>query len=232
MRGFRWLPVAFGIFLLCLMAGEAVFADQAVSSDTAAAETDLKKKWAGAFGSFGKHHHIWSASDYKGYENKAFGVFMEWETGQWLPLPVDTERTLRVDLRYSRLSGTIEITEDQVPPEKRTGGPYYTTLDQYLVSLMAVRRWIFLPEYWIRPTLHLGFGISLLNETILEDGTLHNFNFSGGGGLEADITKQWSAFLDCSWEHFSNGGQIYLTNSACIGPESINGVFGVRYRFR
>ncbi len=231
MKLYRYLVIVCCIFSLCFMLNLEAFADSSKSDEDAAVETATKERWIGGYGSIGVHHHIWSASDYKGYKNKTAGMFMEWETDPWIPLPVATLRTLRADLRYSRLWGTIEITEDQVPPEKRTGGPYYTTLDHYLVTLLFVRRWIFLPTYPIRPTLHLGFGISVLNKTILEDGTLHNFNFSGGGGLEADITKKWSAFLDCSWEHFSNGGQIYLTNAACIGPESINGVLGVRYRF-
>ncbi len=220
------------LFIICLASGGRAAAEStAGEGQSNGPATEGKKRWIGLTGSWGGHHHLWSATDYKGYKNKTAGVFMEWETEAWVPVPVNMEHTLRLELHYQDIWGTIPLTSDQVPPEKRNGGPYGTTLDHYNIALLLIRRWVFFPEYFIRPNLNLGFGISVLNKTVLEDGTIHNFNFVGGGGLEADINRQWSAFMDVRWEHFSNGGQIYLTNAAVIGLESINGVFGLRYRF-
>lgn len=188
------------------------------------------KHWVGGYASFGRHSHIWSSSVYTGYKNWALGAFYEWESNPWIPLPADIiRRTWQAELHYKRLWGTIPLDEDQIPPEDRDGPPYSTELDHYQFALRLVRRWVFLPDYFIRPTLHLGFGMSLLNRTIIDDGTLHSFDFVGGGGVEIDLSKRWTLFADLRWEHFSNGGQIYMTNAAVIGPESLNGVFGLRY---
>ena len=46
-------------------------------------------------------------------------------------------------------------------------------------------------------------------------------------GLTLELIPYESTFV---WEHFSNGGQIYMTNGAVIGPESLNWVFGVRFQ--
>jgi opacity protein-like surface antigen len=110
------------------------------------------------------------------------------------------------------------------------GQPNWAKLDNhYSISLLAVRRWIFLPNRVIRPNAHLGFGFSVMNESVIENGTTWNFNFVGGGGLEYDVIKKWTVYGDVRWEHFSNGGQVYLTNKDVIGPESVNIVLGIRY---
>lgn len=219
----RWLKWV-GLLLIVLI-GDAYGKDAQLSD-----ETDEKKQWIGAYYSLGRHSHIWSSSVYTGYKNWTLGLFYERETDGWIPFPLDTERTWRGEFHFKKLWGTIPLDEDQIPPEDRDGGPYSTTLDHYQFTLQLVRRWVFLPDYWIRPNLHLGFGLSMLNKTIIEDGTLHSFNFVGGGGVEADLSDRWSIFADLRWEHFSNGGQIYLTNGAVIGPESLNWLFGLRFR--
>ena len=146
-------------------------------------------------------------------------------------LSVDMDRNLRVELRYAKLYGTFKIDDDQVVEEKLVEGePNWVTLeDHYGVSLMAVRRWIFLPNRAVRPNLHVGFGFSVMNKSIIEDGTIWNFNFVGGGGLEYDLTKKWTVYGDVRWEHFSNGGQILLANNDVIGPEAVNILLGIRY---
>ena len=190
-----------------------------------------KEKWIGTYGAIGTQYHIFSANDYDGHKENAWAAFWEVESMPWFPLPVEAQRTLRFELRYAEIHGTIEIVEEQVPSGKRNGGPYYTTLDHYQVSLLGIRRWIFLPDYDLRPTLHLGLGISWLNKNILEDGTQYNFNLIGGAGLEMDFSDRWCAFLDVRWEHFSNGGKMGLTDKDVIGLESINAVLGIRYAY-
>jgi hypothetical protein len=193
---------------------------------------EYDKRWIGAYGAIGTQYHIFSANDYKGYKQNALAVFWEQETGPWIPLPLKSERTMRWELRYSEPRGTIEIVEEQVPKRKRDGGPYYVTLDLYQVALIGVRRWVFLPDYMVRPSVHLGLGFSLTNRKILEEGTYYAFNLIGGLGLEADVTKRWSAYFDVRWEHYSNGGKMGLTDADVIGPESINAVFGLRYNYK
>lgn len=193
--------------------------------------TAPKKKWIGVYSSIGTQYHIFSANDYDGYKQNALAAFWEVESKPWIPLPVEAQRTLRYELRYSELHGTIEIVEEQVPSEKRDGGPYYTTLDHYQLALLGIRRWVFLPDYFLRPSLHLGLGISWLNKNILEEGTQYNFHLIGGAGLEMDLSDRWCTFLDVRWEHYSNGGKMGLTDKAVIGPESINAVLGIRYAY-
>lgn len=190
-----------------------------------------KKTWIGAYGSTGTQFHIFSANQYKGHKQNALAVFLERESGYWVPLPVETQRTYRWELRYMDISGTIEIEEVQVPKEKRDGGPYFVTLDHYQVALLCIRRWVFLPDYFIRPSFHLGLGFSMLDKKILEEGTRYNFNLVGGAGLEVDLSSRWTTYFDVRWEHYSNGGKMGLTDAAVIGPESINAVLGIRYAF-
>lgn len=191
-----------------------------------------KEKWVGIYGAIGTQYHIFSANDYDGHKENAWAAFWEVESRPWIPLPVEAQRTLRFELRYAEIHGTIEIVREQVPSEDWNGGPpYYTTLDHYQVALLGIRRWVFLPHYFIRPSLHLGLGISWLNKNILEDGTQYNFNLIGGTGLEMDFSDRWCGFLDVRWEHFSNGGKMGLTDKDVIGLESINAVLGIRYAY-
>lgn len=186
------------------------------------------KKWVGAFGSIGTQYHIFSANQYHGYNQNTLGVFLEMESDGWVPLPVKTLRTYRWELRYCVIGGRIEIVADQIPPPKRTGGPYYVDLDHHQIALLGIRRWVLFPDYFLRPCLHLGLGISLLDKNILEDGTRYNFHLIGGGGLEMDLSKRWSIYCDVHWEHYSNGGKMGLTDRDVIGLESVNMVLGFR----
>ncbi len=223
----RWLSVILIVFLFAAPS----LAQEIHTHDDSEEDTSDPKKWVGLLGSWGRHHHIWSSSNYKGFRNRHFGMFMEWEDDPFTLLPVDVDQTLRVELRYAKLYGTFKIDEDQVVKERLVEGqPNWAKLTgHYSVSLIGVRRWVFFPNRVIRPNLHLGFGFSVMNKSIIENGTIWNFNFVGGGGLEYDLSKKWTVYGDVRWEHFSNGGQIFLTNKDVIGPESINILLGIRY---
>ncbi len=193
------------------------------------------RRWIGVTGSFGSPMHIWSDRTYTGYENWSTGLFMEWESTRDTTLSLDIDSVWRGEMRYFKLSGTIPLSSDQLTDEELKGyedrgiDKYYTTLDHQQITFLIVRRWIFLPDYYIRPYLELGLGISFTDKLILTDGTIYAFDFVGGGGVEVDLSKKWTLFAGCRAAHFSNGGQMYLTNKAVIGPESLNGVLGVRY---
>jgi len=182
------------------------------------------KRWIGCMhGALGRPYHIWSAKTYEGYKNISYGVFMEWETGTLIPSSSLLNQTLRIELRYLKMWGTIELKGDQVPEEEYLqGGPFYMTLDHKRFAITGVRRWIIFPDYPIRPSVHLGFGISWTDKSILKEGTNYNFDFVGDLGVEFDITNKLSGNIGARWEHFSNGGAIYFTNKRVIGPESIN----------
>jgi hypothetical protein len=199
---------------------------------TELAGNDLEKKWIGLDGSWGKSFHIWSDREYFGYRNSQLGIFYEWETDPYVSFGLDVEHTYKAVFRVATLKGTIPLSDDQVSDEEaaRTD-EHETTLDHKQVVFLGVRRWTFLPDSFIRPNLHLGFGISITDELIVEDGTLFAFSFTGGGGVDIDVSDRWTIFSEVSWEHFSNGGQMYLTNKRVIGPESINTRFGFRYRY-
>jgi len=182
------------------------------------------KRWIGCMhGTLGRPYHIWSAKTYDGYKNISNSVFMEWETDALISTSTLLNQTLRVEVRYLKLWGTIGLKDDQVSEEEYLQGrPFYTTLDHKRFAITGVRRWIIFPYYPIRPSVHLGFGISWTDKSILKEGTNYSFDFVGGLGVEFDITNKLSGNIGARWEHFSNGGAIYLTNKRVIGPESIN----------
>jgi hypothetical protein len=191
-----------------------------------------KRRWVGIMGSAGSHYHLWSANTYTGYKTASVGAFYEWESERANVFSAELGRTWRVELRYAYLWGTIPIDEDQASDaDLLRGPPYSVTLDQHKIALVGVRRWIFLPDYRVRPTAHLGFGMSLVHEPILERGTIWAFDIVGGVGLEADLKERWCLMADVRWEHFSNGGDMGLTSARVIGPESINLVLSLRYRY-
>ncbi|MBA4367805.1 MAG: hypothetical protein C0403_09225 [Desulfobacterium sp.] len=196
------------------------------------AEETTEKRWIGMNGSWGRSNHIWSDREYYGYRNSQFGIFYEWETKPLFSLGLNIEHTYRAEFRIATLWGTIPLSDDQVSDEEaaRTD-EHSTTLDHKQAVFLGIRRWVFLPDSSIRPNLHLGFGMSFTDELIIEDGTLYAFSFTGGGGIDIDISDRWTLFSEVSLEHFSNGGQMYLTNKRVIGPESLNTRFGFRYRF-
>jgi len=190
------------------------------------------RRWIGMMGSYGSAMHIWSDRTYTGYENWSSGIFMEWESPRKTIFSLDIGSVWRGEMRYSKLWGTIPLSDDQLTDEElveQAPPPYSMELDHQQITFLAVRRWIFLPDYYIRPYLELGFGISFTDKLILTDGTSFAFDFVGGGGVEIDLSKKWTLFAGCRAAHFSNGGQMYLTNKAVIGPESINGVIALRY---
>lgn len=191
-----------------------------------------EKRWIGINGSWGRNFHIWSDREYYGYRNSQFGIFYEREIDPLFSLGLNIEHTFRAEFRYATLWGTIPLSDDQVSDEEAARTDEHSTkLDHKQAVFLGIRRWVFLPDSSIRPNLHLGFGISFTDELIIEGGTLYAFSFTGGGGIDMDVSDRWTIFSEVSFEHFSNGGQMYLTNKQVIGPESINTRFGVRYRF-
>ena len=203
----------------------------ATNADANERDCSDRNRWVGYMhGTLGRPYHIWSAKTYDGYKNISHGIFMEWETGALIPESSLTYQTLRLELRYIKMWGTIELKDDQVPLEEyQMGGPFYTTLDHQRFAVTGVRRWIVFPDYSIRPSVHLGFGISWTDKPILKEGTNYNFDFVGGVGVEFDITEKLSGNIGTRWEHFSNGGAIYLTDKHVIGPESINLIVSLRH---
>jgi len=224
---------AFGIMVFCLC---CLLTSSALSQESTAENSKPDKSegrsWWGVMGSYGRHTHIWSSSVYVGYKTWSAGAFYEWESPRLTVLPFDVGRNWRVEFRYAKLWGTIPLDPDQVTDEVRAEGPpFWTKLDHQKISIVGVRRWIFLPDSFIRPSLFFGFGMSLLDDTIIEDGSVHNFDFVGGAGIDVDIAKRWILSGEARFEHFSNGGQIGLTNSDVIGPESLNMVLCVLYQY-
>jgi opacity protein-like surface antigen len=227
--------VFFAIILSAMMwSGFTGIEVSQAGSDKKAEPTGEKteKRWIGMNGSWGRSHHIWSDREYYGYRNSQFGIFYEREIDPLFSLGLNIEHTFRAEFRYATLWGRIPLSDDQVSDEEaeRTD-EHYMTLDHKQVVFLGIRRWVFLPDSFIRPNLHLGFGISVTDELIIEGGTLYAFSFTGGGGIDMDVSDRWTIFSEVSWEHFSNGGQMFMTNKRVIGPESINTRFGVRYRF-
>ena len=218
-------------FAVGLLAGIGILGT-ARAEETNSEAAVKAKIWYGAYFSDGTTMRLWSVKEYKGYRPQRLGVFREAEIGDGTHPTIPWRWSSRYELVCERLSGDIELVEDQVPPAERTGGPYMKSLDGlWQLAALWVPRVVFMPDWPVRPSLHAGIGASMMNKKILEDGTYYNFNFVGGAGLEADITKLWSIFADCRLQHYSNGGAMSLTDKAVIGLESISYVIGVRREF-
>ncbi len=230
------LRIVFFTVVLSAMLGSGFMGTGALEAgsekQTEPSAEKTEKKWIGMNGSWGRNFHIWSDREYYGYRNSQFGIFHEWEIDPLFKLGLNIEHTFRAEFRIATLWGTIPLSDDQVSDEEaaRTD-EHSTTLDHKQAVFLGIRRWVFLPDSSIRPNLHLGFGISITDELIIEGGTLYAFSFTGGGGIDIDVSDRWTIFSEVSWEHFSNGGQMYLTNKRVIGPESLNTRFGFRYRY-
>jgi len=224
-------------FTLLLIFTGTAFAEEKekIASDTESASQETSQKnrrWIGAMASYGSAMHIWSDRTYTGYENWSAGIFMEWESPRKSIFSVDIAPVWRGEVQYSKLWGTIPLSSDQLTDEElalEEDDKYDTTLDHQQITFLAIRRWIFVPDHYIRPYLELGLGISFTDKLILTDGTIYAFDFIGGGGVEIDLNQKWTLQASCRAAHFSNGGQMYLTNKQVIGPESIKGVIAIRY---
>ena len=214
--------------------GQVVYAgsDEPAPQTETQTEQQTEKRWIGVDASYGRHEHIWSDREYFGYSNSQFGIYYEWLTEPWFTFGPKIDHTYKIVFRYADLRGTIPLSDDQVSDEEAAAtDEHYTTLDHKQAVFLGIRRWVFLPDYWIHPNLHLGCGLSVTDKLIIEGGTYYAFSFTGGGGVDIDLNDRWTIFTEASWEHFSNGGQMYLTNKKVIGPESLNTRFGIRYRF-
>ncbi|MEI7435433.1 MAG: acyloxyacyl hydrolase [bacterium] len=218
-------------FAVVFLAGGGVW-HTAQAEETNSVAASKAKVWYGAYVSGGSTKRLWSVKEYTGYKPGRVGLFREAEIGDGTHPGIPWRWSVRYELMCERLSGTVELVEDQVPPDERTGGPYMKSLNGlWQLAGLWVPRVVFFPNSPVRPSLHAGIGLSVMNEKILEEGTYYNFNFVGGGGVEADISKLWSVFVDCRLEHYSNGGAMSLTDKAVIGLESISCVLGVRREF-
>ncbi len=183
----------------------------------------------GVYMSSGKAHRLWSVQRYTGYKSHRVGLFKETAAGQADVLGIPVQLSVRGEINREALSGTISLRKDQVPKHEWDGTPYLLTLDgNWQIAVLCVPRLIFFPDSPVRPALHLGAGLSWLHRRLLQEGTHYNFNLLAGAGLDADIGGHWSLFADCRWEHYSNGGRMYLTNRSVIGLESVNAMIGIR----
>ena len=225
------------IFLIFTCTAVADENEQTATKEEAAPQETSKanRRWIGADFSHGTAMHIWSDRTYKGYENWSGGIFMEWESPRKSLWSMDIAPVWRGEVRYFRLLGTIPLSSDQLTPEElreyeaRGEDQYFTELDHHQITFLAIRRWVFMPDSDFRPFLELGLGMSFTDKLILTDGTIYAFDFIGGGGFLFDINPRWSGYIAARAAHFSNGGQMYLTNKQVIGPESISWVLGIRY---
>ena len=216
--------------MLALLLG-CLAAPSPASADVAERDANGARVEAyGFYASRGQALRIWARKRYSGYEPTCAGAFIERVIGEPVILAMPSQVRLRVEFRHERLAGTIALFEDQVAPAKRDGGePYLKELDgNWNLAGLFVPRLVLFPSWPVRPTLHAGFGLSWLNRRVLDEGTHYNYNLLAGLGMEADMTARWMLFADCRWEHYSNGGRMYLTNRAVIGIESVNAVVGIR----
>lgn len=224
------------LFILLLIFTCTAFAEEKEQTEGETKKTSQEnRRWIGAMASYGSAMHIWSDRTYDGYENWSAGIFMEWESPRKSIFSLDIAPVWRGEVQYSKLWGTIPLSSDQLTDEElqwyidRGEDKYFTTLDHQQITFLAVRRWIFIPDHYIRPYIELGLGISFTDKLIITNGTIYAFDFIGGGGVEIDLNQKWTLQASCRAAHFSNGGQMYLTNKDTIGPESIKGVIAIRY---
>jgi len=187
--------------------------------------------WLGYFFSYGQPHQLWSIKQYDGYETMAVGIFREWVSNPNPIGPIPFSRHWRAFAKVEHFYGDVELAPGQVPLAQQDGGPYYAHLDHYQLAFLLSRRWVLGPRWKIHPTANLGAGLSIMNDKMIEDGTLHNYNLEAGYGLEWNITHGWVANADVEYKHFSNGGRMYLSDKDVIGPEDVNLLVSLRHPF-
>jgi Lipid A 3-O-deacylase (PagL) len=175
---------------------------------------------------------------YENFQVVSLNLSLEKECGLW-PFFGNKKlvESLLLEFRLSKIWGQdIPLVRDQVSlavwnQAQQEGRRPTTNWDLYQVGLTPYYRL----SYPVSPTIRVygeaGLGITLLNKTLIEEGTLWNFLLTGGLGLDWKIKNQhFYSFV--RFEHFSNGGKLWkegLTESRVIGPETI--VFGIGMRF-
>jgi hypothetical protein len=223
-----FIILVFTTFVFCQLAG--------AESDLPGTESVTHPKSLSLELHYGTPFHIWSDRLYSNFQLATLSLTYEKESGLW-PFTSNKELTksFLLEFRLSHIWGKdIELDQDQVSQEtwdraKQEGRNPTVDWDHYQIALIPYYRFYYPLSKEIRIFFEGGFGFSLLNKPLIEDGTAWNFIISGGLGLDFKFKTPFYTFLKL--EHFSNGGDANLgiTDKRVVGPESL--VFGIGMRF-
>jgi hypothetical protein len=185
---------------------------------------------------YGTPFHMWSERLYSNFELATLSLTYEKESGLW-PFTKNKElvKSFLLEFQLSRIWGKgIELDQDQVSQETwdravQEGRRPTVDWDHYQIALVPYYRFYYPLSKAIRLYFEAGFGLALLNKTLIEDGTIWNFLISGGFGLDVKFKIPFNISLKL--QHFSNGGdaQLGITDKRVIGPENLMFGFGMRF---
>ncbi len=185
---------------------------------------------------YGTPFHMWSERLYSNFQLATFSFTYEKESGLW-PFTNNKElvKSFLLELQLSRIWGKgIELDQDQVSQETwdkavQEGRRPTVDWDHYQIALVPYYRFYYPLSKVIRLYFEAGFGLALLNKTLIEDGTIWNFLITGGLGLDFKFKIPFNISLKL--QHFSNGGdaQLGITDKRVIGPENLIFGFGMRF---
>jgi len=224
------------VFVLLVFLSFGFFKSAEAESDPPVTEPKTQPQNLLAALHYGYPMRIWSDRLYSPFQLVTLSLAYEKEYGLW-PFAKNPElaKSFLLEFRLSRIWGTgIEVSHDQVSQEaweraRQEGRNPTVDWDHYLIALIPYLRFYYPLSKEIRMYFEAGLGFSLLNKPLIEDGTIWNFHFSGGFGLDFKFKIPFYTFLKL--EHFSNGGDAWdgFTDKQVIGPETL--VFGLGMRF-
>jgi hypothetical protein len=185
---------------------------------------------------YGTPFHLWSERLYSNFQLATLSLTYEKESGLW-PFTKNKElvKSFLLEFQLSRIWGKgIELEQDQVSQETwdravQEGRRPTVDWDHYQIALVPYYRFYYPLSKITRLYIEAGFGLALLNKTLIEDGTIWNFLITGGLGLDFKYKIPFSISLKL--QHFSNGGdaQLGITDKRVIGPENLMFGFGMRF---
>ncbi len=181
-----WLALSAALFLVA-------------TPDVGAASLEL-------VGQLGQDFHLFSKQEYHGYRNGALGLVIS--PRGW--------KGFGFELRAERVWGTIDLGDDQFPPDWDGTYPKTTDMDHGMAGVMPVWRC----RLWRGLEFEGGVGLTWLSRDLLQDGSRWNFLLMAGFRWRFAGGKHPLA-VGLRFEHFSNGGDIGFTDEAVIGRESV-----------
>ncbi len=185
---------------------------------------------------YGTPFHIWSDRLYSPFQLATLSLTYEKESGLW-PFTKNPKlvKSFLLELQLTHIWGNgigldvVQVSQETWDKAVREGREPTVDWDHYQIALVPYYRFYYPLTKAVRLYFEAGIGLALLNKPLIEDGTVWNFLFTGGFGLNFKYKIPFNISLKL--QHFSNGGDANLgiTHQRVVGPETL--MFGLGIRF-